>query len=246
MNEKIKKLNKEYKRLLFSQQTENHFLNCDLLHKHVQTFSELDRVLNFAVTIYDNCRMKHVYVSECHKRLFGDGEIEVHSEDLPDVMKNAIIAVKYVFQGNVNVHNIKVIREYRAKIGNEYKRVSESMQVLETDGLGNIWLVLCTVEISPNQQPPFGVNSLIINTATGESFSFLSNDYRHDTILSKRELEILNLITKGKLSKEISEQMCISVHTVNTHRQNILKKLNVSNSHEAIRLAMTLNLINND
>lgn len=240
----IEELNKEYKRLLLSQQVNSRFLDYDLLNRYVLTYSEWSRIQNSAITIYDNSRMMHAYVSEYHRLIFGAGEVEVHPEDLAEVMRNVIIALKYVFRGNVNARDIKVIREYRMKIGDKYQRVTESLQVLETDDLGNIWLTLCIVEISPNQQPPFNVNSIIINTATGESFPFLSNDFRNDSILTKRELEILGLIAKGKLSKEISEHLHISVYTVNTHRQNILKKLNVCNSYDAVRFALTLNLIN--
>ncbi|WP_235782360.1 response regulator transcription factor [Phocaeicola paurosaccharolyticus] len=45
------------------------------------------------------------------------------------------------------------------------------------------------------------------------------------------------------LSKEISEQLFISVHTVNTHRQRILEKLDVNNSMEAVKYASALGLI---
>ena len=47
-------------------------------------------------------------------------------------------------------------------------------------------------------------------------------------------------IEQGKLSKEIADKLHISVHTVNTHRQRILKKLKVDNSIEAIKYARIL------
>ena len=40
---------------------------------------------------------------------------------------------------------------------------------------------------------------------------------------------------EGMFSKEISEKLNISIHTVNRHRQNILEKLQVDNMIEAIR-----------
>lgn len=46
-------------------------------------------------------------------------------------------------------------------------------------------------------------------------------------LLSERELEITSLVCKGLTSKEIAEQLNISLHTVETHRKNILKKLNL-------------------
>ncbi len=44
-------------------------------------------------------------------------------------------------------------------------------------------------------------------------------------ILTRKEVEIWNLIQKGLSSKEIAQHLAISVHTVNTHRKKIYKKL---------------------
>ncbi|MGB8190691.1 MAG: response regulator transcription factor [Chitinophagaceae bacterium] len=48
--------------------------------------------------------------------------------------------------------------------------------------------------------------------------------------LSERELQIVKLIKEGFSSKEISAQLNISLKTVEVHRHNILKKLNLKNS----------------
>lgn len=51
---------------------------------------------------------------------------------------------------------------------------------------------------------------------------------------SNRELDILKLIEMGLSSKEIAERLFLSVHTVNTHRSNILKKSEKSLISEVI------------
>ena len=56
--------------------------------------------------------------------------------------------------------------------------------------------------------------------------------------LTKREKEIFKLIVKGHATKEISDILYISARTVETHRKNILKKMDVKNSVEMIREAM--------
>lgn len=56
-----------------------------------------------------------------------------------------------------------------------------------------------------------------------------------DVLLTPREREVLALAKEGMFSKEISEKLNISVHTVNRHRQNILEKLQVDNMIEAIK-----------
>jgi len=51
---------------------------------------------------------------------------------------------------------------------------------------------------------------------------------------TEREREILKLIVEGKSSKGIAEELFISIHTVSTHRKNILNKANVKNPVELV------------
>ena len=56
--------------------------------------------------------------------------------------------------------------------------------------------------------------------------------------LSDRELEIFGLIGRGMGPSEIAEQLHLSVKTIETHRENIKKKLNLRSGSELTRLAM--------
>lgn len=56
--------------------------------------------------------------------------------------------------------------------------------------------------------------------------------------ISKREEDIIRLIAQGYTSKEISEKLILSFHTISTHRKNIFKKLKVSSAAELTRLVM--------
>jgi DNA-binding NarL/FixJ family response regulator len=47
------------------------------------------------------------------------------------------------------------------------------------------------------------------------------------TLLSGREREVLQLIAEGKSTKEIAEALFVSVKTIETHRQQIMSKLNL-------------------
>ena len=47
--------------------------------------------------------------------------------------------------------------------------------------------------------------------------------------LTDREIEILKLIAEGMSNKEIGDQLFISHRTVDTHRTNLMKKLDVHN-----------------
>ena len=48
--------------------------------------------------------------------------------------------------------------------------------------------------------------------------------------LSEREKEIIRGVARGKVNKEIADELCISVHTVATHRRNISAKLDIHSS----------------
>lgn len=62
--------------------------------------------------------------------------------------------------------------------------------------------------------------------------------------LTKREIEIINLFCKGMSCTQISKELYISFHTVDSHRKNIEKKLKVNNIPSIVRFAYENNLIN--
>lgn len=61
--------------------------------------------------------------------------------------------------------------------------------------------------------------------------------------ITKREYEILILLSKGYNSKEIGKRLFITEDTVNTHRKKLLLKLNAANSAELVRIAFKKGLI---
>ena len=61
--------------------------------------------------------------------------------------------------------------------------------------------------------------------------------------LTKTEVEILREIALGKTTKEIAAERFSSFHTVNTHRKNIFRKLDVTTAYEATKYALRAGLI---
>jgi len=62
-------------------------------------------------------------------------------------------------------------------------------------------------------------------------------------LLSQREREILQLVAEGRSNKEIAASLNLSVYTIETHRSNIMKKLNVKNVHGLIRYALRKKIV---
>jgi len=67
-----------------------------------------------------------------------------------------------------------------------------------------------------------------------------------DLMLTERERELLQLIAEGKLIKEISQILCITVKTVEKHREHLMKKLNTKSLAELIRIAIKEGIISFD
>jgi DNA-binding NarL/FixJ family response regulator len=61
--------------------------------------------------------------------------------------------------------------------------------------------------------------------------------------LTQREQQVLDLVAQGFADKEIAAALSISLHTVKTHLRNILAKLQVTNRHEAARIAKHKGLV---
>jgi DNA-binding NarL/FixJ family response regulator len=65
----------------------------------------------------------------------------------------------------------------------------------------------------------------------------------HFPHLTRREKEVLFLIAEGNTNPEIAEQLFISADTVNSHRKNLLAKLEVKNTAMLIRYAINNKLL---
>lgn len=64
-----------------------------------------------------------------------------------------------------------------------------------------------------------------------------------DVTLSKREVEIIKEMAKGFTTKQIAEKLFISFYTIETHRKNILNKLQLTNTAEVILYASQSGLL---
>lgn len=222
-----------------------------LLHQ----LSKLSRNCTFVVDVY-KCR--YAYASSNFVDLLGYDdhkiatlerqgdylESRIHPDDRAQLETLQIKLSQFIYslppEQRNDYSNIYSFRILNAK--QQYVRVTSRHQVLEQDCNGKAWLVIGNMDISPDQKKSESVDCTVLNLKSGEMFS-PSSSLVSPVNLTNRELEILRLIQKGMLSKEIADKLCISIHTVNIHRQNLLRKLGVQNSFEAIRLGQECGLL---
>jgi two-component system, NarL family, response regulator NreC len=62
-------------------------------------------------------------------------------------------------------------------------------------------------------------------------------------LLTMREREVLQLLAEGKSNKDVATMLSLSIHTVETHRSNILQKLNLHGTPELILYAIRKGVI---
>ena len=126
----------------------------------------------------------------------------------------------------------KYIYEMRVLDRGKYVRMIYQMRILAFKD--DNFLAMGIIDLAPEQSTNTSVRFQIKNCLTDEIVPF-AIESATDTLLTPREREILALAKEGMFSKEISEKLNISIHTVNRHRQNILEKLQVDNIIEAMK-----------
>lgn len=80
--------------------------------------------------------------------------------------------------------------------------------------------------------------SLDINLSTEEK-----QDIGKMPVISSREKEILELIADGMTNPQIASKLFISIHTVDSHRKNLLTKFGTNNTASLIKLAAKYNMV---
>ena len=126
----------------------------------------------------------------------------------------------------------KYIYELRVLDRGKYVRMIYQTRILAFKE--DNFLAMGMIDLAPEQSANTSVRFQIKNCLTDEVVPF-AIETATDVLLTPREREVLALAKEGMFSKEISEKLNISVHTVNRHRQNILERLQVDNMIEAMK-----------
>lgn len=170
----------------------------------------------------------------------------IHLDDLSFVLETDNL--QYQFFSNLppeKKKDYKLVYDFRTrnKDGFYIRHVHQSIP-FELDKNGRTWLTLVIShpmsERLPNEKP----QRRLINIKTGELHLFNKIDGEGSAvILTKREKEVLILISRGYDSYNIADKMNISINTVNNHRQNILKKTRTDNATQAVLYCKRIGLI---
>lgn len=73
--------------------------------------------------------------------------------------------------------------------------------------------------------------------------TYLQNVSCEGLIVTEREADVIRYIADGLSNKQIADTLCLSTHTVNTHRKNIMSKLGVNNTAGIVMYAVKNNIL---
>lgn len=86
------------------------------------------------------------------------------------------------------------------------------------------------------------------NDYTEQATIHLQGDIKADmdilSTLTRREMEIITLCASGLSAKQIADELCITQHSVENHKDNVFKKLHIQSTSELILFAFKVGLVN--
>lgn len=225
------------------------------LQKHIEKIIELDAFLPYSSTFFcitNTQDLTFEYISKNMTACLGLDATELKTQGMrsfwsrmhPDDIEIWLKALNELMDFTLKEIDLKDRKRmsytwnYRLKnIDGIYVNIIQNTSPIEFDANGKpiIGLAHYTV-LDSNIKIPITATAKYLNdqneyeTKYFNNFSqkLLSND------ISNRERDVVRLLVLNYSSKEIAEKLNISPNTVDTHRRNILKKLNISSTGELI------------
>ena len=90
------------------------------------------------------------------------------------------------------------------------------------------------------------ITNLLLNSFLNDDASDKKEKEKLQKELSVREMEVLKLFAEGMSNRQIADKLFISVRTVETHKTNIMKKINIKTTVDLVKFAMKNNIIELD
>lgn len=239
--------------------------NNPLIENHIEKIIELDAYLPYSSTFYcitNTQDLTFEYVSKNYKSCLGlDGNellekgmqyfwSRIHPDDIQGWLESLNQLMKFTLT-EIPVGSRKLMSytwNYRFKNSDDqYVNIIQNTTPLEFDSEMKpiIGLAHYTV-VDPRLEFPISASAKLLNSQN-EYETIYFNSFSQKLLsngITNRELDIIRLLVLKKTSKEIAEKLNISPNTVDTHRRNILKKLNLGSTGELIgMIKMNKNLL---
>lgn len=171
--------------------------------------------------------IRNISFEDYHKTYFNPEDADDYFPKIQEMLKN-----------NTPHDMVSFFQQVRTAETGDWEWYLTSMKVLMNDDKGEPLLTISfAIAIDPKNHVTNKVNRLL------EENTFLRTHYVRFSKLGDREKEVLKLVSNGKSSTEIAEELFISEQTVETHRKNIKRKLNIKTTFDLQQYARAFDLI---
>lgn len=173
----------------------------------------------------------------------GQETVELVNASSPDVavidiampLLNGIDAARQINQNNPRIKVILLTMHKEEQYALEALRSGIKGYVLKTQAAADLVQAIRTTLQGDIYLSP-GIAEGVVNAA-------LANGSTKVDPLTQRERQILQLIAEGKSNKEVAQHLTMSVKTVESHRANLMKKLDLHETAGLVRHAIRIGLI---
>lgn len=221
-----------YNKIKFDELT-NSIMNSGPFYYYIIDFFDMS-ISNVSDSIYD------IHDIEGRKATFDDVLKAMHPDDVDFVVKAEAFLTKF-FSNNIHREKLltyKISYCFRSKLRNgNYGLFNHQalMLTMDEDGGYGKSLNIHTHIDHLSSQNTYKISLIGLNGEPSFMNISLEDNGKNKIEFSKREIDIIRLISDGKSNEQIGQQLSISPLTVKKHRSNILDKADCNNTAQLIR-----------
>lgn len=248
MKERTDRLKEEYRRI-----TESHVCSVTdadyaRLEGRIDALKGLAGIENRSISLYDVNRKRFILKQDRHLECLGYSKEDlvdiddvenyhdkIHRDDLPVLYDSEIKMYRFLNPiKSAKKKDYKLVYDYRvrAKDGG-YVRFLHQLALFELDRDFNSWILIVVSDVLATENDGARPRRFLIDTKTSRVCLFGDEAEIRDRLVTEREREVIALVAQGLDSAEIADRLCVSVSTVNNHRQNVLRKTRTKNATQA-------------
>lgn len=158
-------------------------------------------------------------------------DIVIMDLNMPE--KNGLIATKQIKEQNDAIKVIALTMHDEQAYISRVLQAGASGFVLKSHNVNDLIEAIRTVDQGEAFLDPNATKVLIHNYV-----SLSHNNEQQEKPLTGREQEILSYLAQGYTNREVAKKLYVSVKTIEAHRANIMKKLQISTRHELVEYAV--------